>query len=167
LRDFLVNSPLDREAKQIIEKAAARMRTLVSRVPNQRQSFGLIHADFHGDNLIFDGERIWIVDLDDIGWGHFLFDVAWPSVLFAKHHPGAGEFLEPLLRGYERVGPLNSTEKLQLPEFQIAAGIGALEMVATSHLASDAPVAIEWFDFAVGWLREHLDRASKKTGELR
>jgi len=190
LRSFLASSTLDEDAKEIIERAAAQTRTLDLRLPKDRQNYWLIHADFHGDNLIFDGETTWIVDLDDVGWGHFLFDVAWSSVLFAKHHPGSDGALKPLLRGYERVRPLSSplkkgtvpvgsvdlsrknhsserdsplfqqaasvTQIELLPEFQLAAGIGALEMIHTSPLANDDPLANEWFDFAVRWLQTHL-----------
>jgi Ser/Thr protein kinase RdoA (MazF antagonist) len=157
LRSFLPNAPLDDEAKEIIEKAAARTRTLESRLPNDRQNYWLVHADFHGDNLIFDGETIWILDFEDVGWGHLVFDVAWSAVLFAKHHPGAGGSLEPMLRGYERIRPLCVAEVDLLPEFQLAAGIGVLEMIDTSPIAIDDPVAREWLDFAVRWLRMHLD----------
>jgi Ser/Thr protein kinase RdoA (MazF antagonist) len=156
LRSFLANSPLDDEAKEIIEGAAARTRTLDSRLPDDRQNYWLIHADFHGGNLIFDGETIWIIDLEDVGWGHLLFDVAWSAVLFAKHHPGSGGALEPLLSGYERVRPFSAGEIALLPEFQLAAGIGAIEMIHTSAIANDDPLAIEWFDFAVTWLQTHL-----------
>ena len=85
-------------------------------------------------------------------------------MLFAKHHPDAGEFLQPLLRGYERIRPLSVAEKELLPEFQVAAGIGAVEMVDTSPLVNDDHVANEWFDFAVRWLRRHLDKNAEKTG---
>jgi len=156
LRSFLAHSPLDNDAKQIVERAAARTRTLGSRLPRDRRNYWLIHADFHGDNLIFDGETIWIVDLEDVGWGHLLFDVAWSAVLFAKHQPGSGGSLEPLLRGYERIRPFSAAEIALLPEFQLAAGIGAIEMIHTAPIANDDPLAIEWFDFAVGWLQTHL-----------
>jgi hypothetical protein len=43
-----------------------------------------------------------------------------------------------------------------LPEFQLAAGISVLEMIHTAPITNDDPLAIEWFDFAVGWLRTHL-----------
>jgi Ser/Thr protein kinase RdoA (MazF antagonist) len=156
LRTFLLDAPLDDAARKIIEQAAARTRFLDSQVPRDRCNYWLIHSDFHGDNQIFDGERIWIVDLDDVGWGHLLFDVAWSALLFAKHHPDCGESLDPLLRGYERIRPLAVTERELLPEFQLAAGIGALEMVHTSPIENNDPIAIAWFDFMVKRLRTSL-----------
>jgi Ser/Thr protein kinase RdoA (MazF antagonist) len=156
LRSFLANSSLDDEVKEIIERAATRTRTLDSRLPKDRRNYWLVHADFHGENQIFDGEKIWIVDLEDVGWGHLLFDVVWSAVLFAKHHPGSGGSLDPLLRGYERIRPFSAAEIVLLPEFQLAAGISALEMIHTAPITNDDPLAIEWFDFAVKWLQTHL-----------
>ena len=153
---FLADSRFDRAEKRIIEHAAARARTLHSRLPKDRRTYGLIHADFHGDNLIFDGKTIWVVDLEDVGWGHLLFDIVWSAVLFAKHHPGSDQCLRPLLHGYERTRRLSAAEIELLPEFQLAAGIGVLEMIHISPLAKSDPVANEWLDFGVKWLQTHL-----------
>jgi Ser/Thr protein kinase RdoA (MazF antagonist) len=156
LRPFLANSPVDDAAKEVIESAAARTRSIDERLLRDRQTYGLIHADFHGDNLIFDGEAIWIVDLEDVGWGHFPFDLAWPVVLFAKNHPDVAKFSKPFLRGYERMRPLSLGEKELLPEFLLAAGLGALEMIDSSSIANDSPKAQEWLRSIVEWLRSHL-----------
>ena len=141
LRSFLDESPIDREGLEVIHVAAERTRSIASRLPMNRHNHGLIHADFHGDNLICDGHRIWIVDCDDLGWGYFLFDIAWPALMFAKHHPDAGSFLTPFLRGYERIRPLNDQEQELLPLFLLGAGMGALEMIHSSPIANDAPSA--------------------------
>ena len=154
---FLDVSPLDAAARRIVEQAAERMQGLDSRLPREPRTYGLIHADFHGDNLIDDGERIWIVDLDDVGWGHFVFDITWPTMLFAKPHGDESAYLADLLRGYESVRPLSQVDRELLAEGHIAAGIGALEMIEASPIDNHAPKAIEWFDFVVGWLDRHLE----------
>lgn len=155
LPSFLACSPFNDEEKVVVERALARTRTIADRLTNDRTTYGLIHADFHGDNLIFDGRTIWIVDLDDVGWGHYLFDITWPAILFAKHHPDSGDFLPRFLRGYESVRPLSVAETRLLPEFLLAAGIGALEMIHTSPAANDSPIARAWYTFILDWLRTH------------
>ena len=157
LRSFLDESPIDRNGVEIIHVAAERTRSIATRLPMNPHNHGLIHADFHGDNLICDGRRIWIVDCDDLGWGYFLFDIAWPALMFAKHHPDAGSFLTPFLRGYERIRPLDDQERELLPLFLLGAGMGALEMIHSSPVAADAPSARRWIDVILGWLRAHLD----------
>lgn len=156
LSSLLANSPFDEAGIEIIKNAAARTRTINEKLPRNRQNYGLIHADFHEDNLIFDGQRLWIIDLVDVGWGHFLFDLAWPAVLFAKHHPDAEDFLPPFLQGYEQIRPLSVEEKELLPEFLLAAGMGALEMVDSSPIANDSPIAQEWLTSILKWLQKHL-----------
>lgn len=156
LQEFLADAPLDQHAREVIDRTVTRTRTVRDRLPRDRSHYGLIHADFHGGNLIFDGRTIWIVDLDDAGWGYFLFDVAWPAMLFSKRHPDTGAFLEPFLRGYERLRPLANIERRLLPEILLTAGIGALEMVHASQIANDAPLAKEWLSAIVEWLESHL-----------
>jgi Ser/Thr protein kinase RdoA (MazF antagonist) len=164
LRSFLAEASIDGEANQILQEAAAQMRTISSRLPKTRATYGLIHGDFHGDNLIFDGDTVWIVDLEDFGWGHFLFDLTWPCALSAKHHPDADAFLEPLLQGYESIRPLSVVEQELLPAFQIAAGLGVVEMVSTSPLADDDPVRRDWLEFSIRWLQRHLAEDAKAVG---
>lgn len=81
LIQFLSSSPVSETNKKILKQAASRTKRISAGLPQDRRNYGLIHADIHGDNLIFDGETTWIVDLDDVGWGHFLFDVAWLAVI--------------------------------------------------------------------------------------
>jgi hypothetical protein len=45
---------------------------------------------------------------------------------------------------------------VDLEDVSMAAGIGALEMIHTAPITNDDPLAIAWFDFAVGWLQTHL-----------
>jgi Ser/Thr protein kinase RdoA (MazF antagonist) len=39
-------------------------------------SSGLIHADLHVENFLFDEGRACAIDFDDCGWGFHLYDVA-------------------------------------------------------------------------------------------
>ena len=38
--------------------------------------FGLIHADAHLDNVLFDGQQARLIDFDDCGFGYRIYDVA-------------------------------------------------------------------------------------------
>lgn len=156
LDSILAELPIDSEGRAIIRQVVSRTRDLVLLLQCDRESYGLIHADFHGENLIFDGKDIWIVDCEDFGWGHLLFDVAWSALLFAKHHPNSKASFDSFRKGYERIRPLSSTEIELLPVFQLAAGICALEMIDTSSVEHEDPVSIAWFDFIIRWLQSNL-----------
>src|SRR5436853_441693 len=63
------------------EHAALRLLALLERqvaaLPASQQTFGLIHYDFELDNLIWDDQRVGIVDFDDCAGYWFVADIAF------------------------------------------------------------------------------------------
>ena len=72
--------------------------------------FGLIHADAHLDNVLFDGRQTRVIDFDDCGFGYRMYDVA-VALWELRHRDDYPSFKEALLRGY--------TEHRQLPTEQM------------------------------------------------
>ena len=54
------------------ERLSAGLATVLAAEPD----VGLIHADLHLGNAVFEGERVKLIDFDDCGTGHRLYDVA-------------------------------------------------------------------------------------------
>ena len=82
------------------------------RLDGMQSDFGLIHADLVPANVLVDGDDLRLIDFDDGGYGHRLFDVA--TVLLK--HLGAedhAQLQEALVTGYRTVRPLE-TEALDL-----------------------------------------------------
>jgi aminoglycoside phosphotransferase (APT) family kinase protein len=54
----------------------------------------LIHGDFHGDNLLVDGERLALIDFEDCAMGEPAEDFAlnWAQLTWRAARPGAGPF---------------------------------------------------------------------------
>lgn len=153
---FLEQAAFDDASCRVIRTSANRIGSMVHPLGDCEASYGVIHADFHADNLIFDGTNVWILDFEDVGWGHYLFDLTWPEAMFAKDN-GSSRYFESFRNGYERMRPLSELERAALPQFRLAAGIAVLEMIDTSPIANENPKAREWFCFAVDWLRSHLE----------
>jgi len=149
LEEFFAERPLDARSRRIIENGVRKSRSAVHQLGDDPKIYHMIHADFHGGNLLHDGEALHIIDFEDCGWGHCLLDIVWPATLFAKRHDGPHAFLDPFLAGYERVRPLESLERALLPDFLIGALIGVIEMVYRSSVDQDGPIAKEWYEFAV------------------
>ncbi|MEV6412750.1 phosphotransferase [Kribbella sp. NPDC051718] len=63
------------------DEVALRMRTVMK---GQGAAFGLIHADLHLDDALFDGDAVRIIDFDDCGFGYWLYDLAVP--LWDNHY---------------------------------------------------------------------------------
>jgi Ser/Thr protein kinase RdoA (MazF antagonist) len=57
---------------------ARRMRTVMTHLGAEPDAFGLIHADLHLENALFDGHSVRLIDFDDCGFGYWLYDMAVP-----------------------------------------------------------------------------------------
>ncbi|GAA3545680.1 phosphotransferase [Kribbella ginsengisoli] len=81
------------------DEVARRMQAVMKELGQRADAFGLIHADLHLDNALFDGETVRIIDFDDCGFGHWLYDLAVP--LWDNHHrDDYPEYRAALIDGY-------------------------------------------------------------------
>ena len=48
----------------------------LSKLPKDINSFGMIHADLHSQNVLIQGENLSVIDFDDSGFGWYGFDLA-------------------------------------------------------------------------------------------
>jgi Ser/Thr protein kinase RdoA (MazF antagonist) len=96
----------------VIERIGADMRALGERP----EVFGLIHADLHQFNYLFDRGEVRAIDFDDCCHAHFLYDIA-----VALH--GAGDWrATPAMRaaflaGYRGARPLAAEHEAYLGSF--------------------------------------------------
>ena len=96
------------------------------------QTYGFIHADLHPGNFIVNDRDIAIIDFDQLGRGHFCYDMAVMMVeLFDE-----GDRFDPLWTsfktGYQTVTPLPFDEDKALNPFVIAVNLGFLDWVYDS-----------------------------------
>lgn len=81
------------------DEVARRMRIVMADLGTQSDAFGLIHADLHLENALFDGDAVRIIDFDDCGFGYWLYDLAVP--LWDSHHrDDYPAYRAALLEGY-------------------------------------------------------------------
>lgn len=74
--------------------------------------YGLIHADLVRENVMVDGDRVWLIDFDDAGFGFRLFDIA-TTLLKNLHEPDYDLLHDALLTGYRSERQI-STDYLEL-----------------------------------------------------
>jgi Ser/Thr protein kinase RdoA (MazF antagonist) len=60
------------------DEIARRMRAVMADLGSKPDAFGLIHADLHLENALFDGDAVRLIDFDDCGFGYWLYDIAVP-----------------------------------------------------------------------------------------
>ena len=85
-------------------RVAERLATLMA----AEGDYGLIHADLHLGNAVFQGDRVKLIDFDDCGTGHRLYDVA-VALWEQRDGDGYDAFRTALLDGYRGVREIDVT----------------------------------------------------------
>jgi Ser/Thr protein kinase RdoA (MazF antagonist) len=95
---------LDETAEDTFRLAFAAAEGAIARLHGAAEAPHIVHGDLHQDNVLVDGEDVWVIDFDDCM-------VAWPVqdlgvTMWEMGEDGATWPLRETLRdGYERVGP--------------------------------------------------------------
>lgn len=86
------------------ERLSDQLATILAAEPD----VGLIHADLHLGNAVFEGERVKLIDFDDCGTGHRLYDLA-VAVWEQRDEDDYDDFRDALLTGYGSVRDIDVT----------------------------------------------------------
>ncbi|MCA3749430.1 MAG: phosphotransferase, partial [Rubrobacter sp.] len=92
---------------RLLRRIAELARCDISDLGEGSSSFGIIHRDLTLDNFLFhnSGEAS-IIDFDESGWGHYLFDLAGTVQSLTSFRRRRDRLEEALIRGYLRERPL-------------------------------------------------------------
>lgn len=126
---FSLLTELPREYMLVFSKAEEVIRRRIERFGKEKTHYGLIHDDISINNILVQGELLYLLDFDDCGFGYFLYDL--PCAVLEDF----GEELEwkwsALLEGYEQIRPMTLEEKEELPTFLLLKKIVRLGWIAT------------------------------------
>lgn len=121
----------------------------LSKLPMERDSYGLIHGDLHFGNFFIDisKNKITIFDFDDCAYGWYMMDIA--TLLFdilvvyqgADKGDLAGIFLLNFLRGYTREKSISPFWINQMPYFLKLLEIG---IYLQEYEAYDSSDTVSW-----------------------
>ena len=76
---------------------------ILSKLPKDINSFGMIHADLHSQNVLIQGKSLSVIDFDDSGFGWYGFDLAvaiWDRLDFTATGCHFDIAYKSLIRGY-------------------------------------------------------------------
>jgi Ser/Thr protein kinase RdoA (MazF antagonist) len=96
-------SLLPRPHRPLFESVAAHAREVMEAQGEGPETWGLIHADLHANNVLMGSGQARPIDFDDCGYGHWAYDFA--VVLgqqTVEENERGGAQREALLRGYAR-----------------------------------------------------------------
>ena len=103
--------------------------------------FGLIHADAHLDNVLFDGQQARLIDFDDCGFGYRIYDVA-VALWELRHRDDYPLLKDAFVRGYTEHRPLPSDQMVHLDAFiaarEVAFGLWLVGMAESRPSFRDA-----------------------------
>lgn len=116
-----VENWLPPEEKRVQDKFIAHIEHLQS-LPQDRDSYGLIHQDAHGGNFfVDDAYNITLFDFDDCAYGHYVYDIAMALFYAITNRPDAAEFgphfFGHFMRGYRQENQLDAKWLAEIPHF--------------------------------------------------
>ncbi len=92
-------------AGDLVQRAIRRIWADLRELGAGREVYGLIHADIHQANYLFAGRAGRLIDFNNCGFAHYLYDFA-PILHNLLDRPDYPALRAALLRGYQRVGRL-------------------------------------------------------------
>lgn len=144
---------LDAEMQTVLERVEQTVTHRLQRFGKSAKRYGLIHADMRLANLLIEGERTWLIDFDDCGFGWFLYDFA-ASISFIEDSPAIPALRDAWVRGYRLVRELPEAEEREIDSF-----IMLRRMALTAWVASHINVP------EAQALAPHFARVSAELGE--
>lgn len=115
------------QATQIIEKR-------LNNYGKGEQRYGLIHSDLNLNNILIDGDDIYVLDFDDCGFGWFMYDLS--TTVLEYFGETLQSCLASLLSGYEKYRTLSKSDREELETFIILRKIVRVGWIAT-HIDND------------------------------
>ena len=105
------NPMLSEENRALLLEVDAATRALFARLPKDEANYGIIHADLHVGNLLFEDDKLNVIDFDDTGWGFWMYEFA-ASLAYETIREDGAAIREAMFEGYasERPLPPRATE---------------------------------------------------------
>jgi Ser/Thr protein kinase RdoA (MazF antagonist) len=154
---------LSQEARTILDTVGEKVQQTMQALGEEREVFGLIHADFYERNYLFSQGEVHAIDFDGCGWGYYLFDigVTFSTLLARNDYPA---LRKAFLEGYRRVRPLSTSHEALIDTF-IAARLMCHILWLAAHV--DEPSygmrAIRRIEYELGELKGFLTSSLKHS----
>jgi Ser/Thr protein kinase RdoA (MazF antagonist) len=122
---FWDHEDLTKAERVLLLRARDELRAALSAYGERSDNFGLIHADFTPDNIIYGGDDLAVIDFDDSAYGWHMYDIA--SALLEYGSDNDFESLrDALLDGYRDNRPLAKKDFDMLPTFLLIRGMAII-----------------------------------------
>jgi Ser/Thr protein kinase RdoA (MazF antagonist) len=139
---------------EVVEAVFERARRAQEELGRGPETFGLVHGDIHQENYLFDGADLRLIDFDDSGWGHYLYDLA-VTVHEIDYLPRGPALQAALLAGYRQIRDLSPAHEAMIEPMYM---LRELQITTWFLQERDNPSFPDWADH-VRWGLEMLERS--------
>jgi Ser/Thr protein kinase RdoA (MazF antagonist) len=144
---------------EVFRTAARLVREDLERLGEGREVFGVIHRDLAPKNVVFDGERVGVIDFDWCGLGYYAWDLLVVRRAFQLHPAHREPLWAAFVAGYERERPLPEGYHSHAETFRVLRKVGSvnkqLYLLRSRGTASQAR-SPEQLRKVVRWLRPRV-----------
>lgn len=105
------------DSSLFLNETRRKIHALLETFPTSSDTYGMIHADMHANNILITNEDIMVIDFDDAGFGWYQFDLA--VALPAHDDPHYQAAHDALIRGYRSVRSVEDHFFDTIPLFQL------------------------------------------------
>jgi Ser/Thr protein kinase RdoA (MazF antagonist) len=134
--------------EQAARRMLAHLKRQVAAIPTSEQTFGLIHYDFELDNLLWNDQRVSIVDFDDCAGYWFAADIAFAlRDLFddrADQIDVADVRFQAFVAGYQELHSMTDADLPRLPLFLQIHNLVSFTKLLRAADIDDAHAAPAW-----------------------
>lgn len=122
---FWEHANLSGSERALLLRGRKNARTVLEEYGESPENFGLIHADLHPENIVYNGGELALIDFDDSAYGWHMYDIA--SVLIEyRLAPDFAALREALLEGYLEHRRLAMRDVEMLPAFLLIRGMALI-----------------------------------------
>lgn len=131
---FMEMKTLTPDQMKWYEEAVKIAEKRLQKYGKTKERYGLIHGDLNINNILADGETLYVLDFDDCGFGWFLYDLS--TAVLEYFGETMQRSLEALLKGYQKYRKLPKEDLEEVETFVILRKIIRVGWIAT-HMDND------------------------------
>ena len=122
---FWEHAELTEAEKTLLLREREKARATLIAYGERPENFGLIHADLHPENIVYDGEDLALIDFDDAAYGWHLYEIA-TALIMDMFAPDFEALRAALLEGYREHRPLSDQDVELLSVFLLIRGMAII-----------------------------------------
>jgi Ser/Thr protein kinase RdoA (MazF antagonist) len=112
----LVTEVCSLEDGRAVAKLIRKIRAVQRLMGYEPETFGLIHGDMHQENYLFHRGQVRLIDFDDCGFGHYVYDLA-VTLFNLRFRADTPQLRAGFLAGYRSVRSLSAEHEQYIETF--------------------------------------------------